>query len=94
MNGLNNIFTNKFKDKVESEGWRLNTILAWVYSIPGITDELAYEFYSHYIEKYDDNIPELSFDEFISQLNDRRCNNDDFKMISEFYNKNYSSLMD
>ena len=90
----NLIFTNKFKDKVESEGWRLNTILAWVYSIPGMTDELAYEFYSHYIEKYNDNIPELSFDEFISQLNDRRCNNDDFKKISEFYNKNYGSIVD
>ena len=85
--------TNKFKDNVESEGWRLNTILAWIYSFSGITDELAYKFYLSYIEKYNDNIPELSFDEFISQLNDRRCNNEDFKKIFEFYNKTYSSQL-
>lgn len=90
----NLMFTNKFKDKVESEGWRLNTILAWIYSIPGVTDELAYKFYSNYTEKYNDNIPELSFDEFLSQLNDRRRNNEDFQKISKYYNENYSSAVD
>jgi hypothetical protein len=87
-------FTNKFNDRVESEGWRLNTILAWIYSIPGVTDELAYKFYSNYTEKYDDNIPILSFDEFINQLNDRRRNNEDFIKISKFYGENYSSAVD
>jgi len=88
----NLIFTNKFQDKVDSENWRLNTILAWIFSIPNIENDLAYKFYQNYIDKYDDNIPELTLNEFINEFNERKENNEDFIKVFNYYKETYSQV--
>lgn len=79
-----------YKNKVTDKFWRLNTFYAWIYSVKGITDSKAYNFYNSYRRKYNDDLPELSFDEFIKTHEDKLQNDDDFKILNEFYKSNYS----
>lgn len=81
--------TNAYKDKVNSEYWRLNTIYAWIYSIKNITDDKAYKMYVDYIERYNDNIPILPYDKFVNTFKDKQKNDRDFIKIFDFYKSQY-----
>lgn len=95
-NILHALYTNlmhspRFESYADELNWRLNTILAWIYSKQGISDEDAYDFYNMYYKKYTDNIPKLSFSEFINEYNDRSVSNSDFMRLYRFYKENYGS---
>jgi hypothetical protein len=81
--------TDKFDKRVDDKYWRVNTILAWIYSMDEISDYDAYCMYCTYNEVYNDNLPEYSFDEFKNEYKERKENNDDFKKLELFYTCNY-----
>lgn len=82
--------TSKYTDYVDQGNWRLNTLLAWIYSFKNITDMQAYRFYQFYIKTFKDDFDTiLSFDEFVNEFNYRKENNEDFKNLFEFYKSNY-----
>ena len=87
-----NLFSNKmYKNKVNDKFWRLNTFYAWIYNIKGTTDASAYNFYTMYRTNYhENNLPDLTFDEFIKTYEDKLENDEDFKILNKFYKSNYS----
>ena len=68
----------------------MNTILAWIYASNKISDKDAYEIYNQYRETYNDNIPNVNYDEFVNMYYDKLENDSDFKKIKKFYEENYS----
>lgn len=76
-------------NKVTSDNWRLNTLYAWIYSINNMNDERAFQIYRDYQKLYDDNIPEMKYDEFIKTYNDKKDNDKDFQVIFNFYKSRY-----
>lgn len=85
----NLVHSPKYKNHITSKKWRLNTIMAWIYAIPNMTDSTAYKLYTEYLNKYTDDIDYLSFDDYINIFNDKLTNDNDFKTIYEFYKSNY-----
>lgn len=85
-----NLISNSlYEGTVDEKYWRLNTIFAWIYSLKNITDERAFNIYEHYRTEYEDNIPKLTFDEFVNEFNTRLKENKDFQRIYKFYTENY-----
>ena len=82
--------TGLFKESVASYNWRMNTILAWIYASNKISNRDAYEIYNQYRETYNDNIPNVDYDEFVNLYYDKLENDSDFKKIKKFYEENYS----
>lgn len=85
----NLVHSPKYESHISSENWRMNTIMAWIYAIPDITNEKSYKLYTEYLNKYKDDIIHLSFDEYVSIFTDKLNNDNDFKTIYEFYKSNY-----
>lgn len=86
----NLLSSSLYIDKVNTKNWRLNTLIAWIYSIKNIDDMKAYNLYKLYLSKYNDNIPSLSFNEFIDTYNHKLINDKDFIKINNFYKLNYN----
>ena len=78
-----------YNSRCDEKYWRLNTILAWIFSIPNIQDDIAYRFYIGYKNKYNDNIPELSFNEFFKAFNEKKESDSDFQKIFNYYRSEY-----
>lgn len=85
----NLLHSNHYSSMVNDKNWRLNTIIAWIYAFKDMTDERAYKIYQGYIQKYNDNIPELSFKEFIDIYENKLQNDKDFIKINNFYKSEY-----
>ena len=62
----------------------MNTIFAWIIALPNINADSAYRFYKDYKERYNDNIPELSKNEFIVLLKSKE-DDEDYKRMKKFY---------
>ena len=82
--------TGLFKESVASYNWRINTILSWIYASNKISDKDAYEIYNQYRETYNDNIPNVNYNEFVNLYYDKLENDSDFKKVKKFYEENYS----
>lgn len=82
--------TKMYTTKCDETYWRLNTILAWLFAFKAIDNNKRYNMYLNYFNTYKDNIPELSYDEFISAFEDKLKNDVDFKTIYNFYMENYN----
>ena len=85
----NLLHSNHYSCMVTDKNWRLNTIIAWIYAFKDMTDERAYKIYQGYIQNYNDNIPELSFEEFINVYKNKLQNDKDFIKINNFYKSEY-----
>ena len=56
--------TNNFSGKVNDDVWRINIIIAWIYSIKNITIEKACRIYNIYVDECDKKLPKLSIEDF------------------------------
>lgn len=81
--------SSKFENRVDDDGWRLNTFYAWVFTIKGMTIEKSYNFYCSYNGKYEDDLPKLSYEDYVSEYSKRQTDSDYIK-LAKFYNENYA----
>lgn len=78
-----------YDDKVNTNQWRLNTILAWLFSMDELTNHQRYLMYIEYHKKYNDDIPDLSETDFIKAYEEKISTNKDFEIICNYYKSNY-----
>lgn len=83
-----------YESRCDEKYWKLNTILAWIFSIPNIKDDVAYRFYTGYKSVYNDNIPELSFDEFFKIFEEKKKSDSDFQKLFKYYKEEYGDGTD
>lgn len=85
--------TDRYDDMVDDLYWRLNSILAWIDTFTKFPIEDRYRLYTYYQETYPDNIPELTYDEFLKEYENRK-NSSDYIKIKRFYHENYCMYRD
>lgn len=82
--------TSKFDKTVDSEGWRISTLIAWSYVMSDNNSDNAFKLFNLYISKYNDNIPQLNKSEFIKYFNNNIIiENSDLKKQYDFYNNEH-----
>lgn len=78
-----------FADKGDNDSWRLIAFFAWSFgTIKDLTIESCYNFYTLYIQKFNDINSELSFNDFKSEFEKAQLNMDYIKLL-KFYEENY-----
>lgn len=85
----NLLHSNRFDGHVDDKNWRINTIFAVIFGMYTTDINVGYKIYAYYKEKYKDNIPVLSKDEFESVYNEKQ-NDSDYIKLYNFYAENYS----
>ena len=83
--GTNLVHNSKFIGIVNDKNWRLNTLYAWITSIPNINKEQIYSFYTEYLKRFQEDIPSMNEDEFFHLLRYKEKHDNDYMQIKKFY---------
>ena len=80
--------TGRF-EKNEDSDFRLNIIMAWAYIYDPHTNENAYKYYVMYRNNYDQELPDLSLNDFINTFESKYNSDMKFKNLFDFYKSSY-----
>lgn len=86
----NLLHSSGFDHMISEIDWRTRSIIAWVSSIVGISDNDRYEFYSKYITQYENFLPILSYKNFIEYHITHYNIDNDYTKLYDFYHQYYT----